>query len=133
MLPLKYPADFTHFEYTNPAAPKAGEMRLPQMGTFDNYNVILEKGRNAAGYDLSGGLVYDKLLEPAIDEPVSYYGRLAEGVAQGPGAGLDRLQAARRRYLARWPADHRGRCAVLLPDVPGARLGGAAHCALGSR
>ena len=84
MLPLKYPADFTHFEYTNPAAPKAGEMRLPQMGTFDNYNVILEKGRNAAGYDLSGGLVYDKLLEPAIDEPVSYYGRLAEGVAQGP-------------------------------------------------
>ena len=84
MLPLKYPASFTHFEYANPDAPKAGEMRLPQLGTFDNYNVILEKGRNAAGYDLGGGLVYDRLLEPAIDEPVSSYGRLAEGVALGP-------------------------------------------------
>ena len=85
LLPLKYGADYTHFDYTNPAAPKTGRMRLPVMGTFDNYNAILEKGRVAAGYDDAGGLVYDRLLEPSIDEPVSAYGRLADGIAKGPG------------------------------------------------
>lgn len=84
LLPLKYGADFKHFDYVNPDAPKTGTMRLPEMGTFDNYNVILEKGRNAAGYDMGAGLVYDRLLESAIDESVSHYGRLAEGVAKGP-------------------------------------------------
>ncbi len=84
LLPLKYGPDFAHFDWANPDAPKGGTMRLPQMGTFDNFNVILEKGRNAAGYDMGGGLVYDKLLEPSIDEPMSYYGRLAEGVARAP-------------------------------------------------
>ena len=84
LLPLKYGADFTHFEWTNPDAPKTGTMRLPSLGTFDNYNNILEKGRMAAGFDVGGGLVYDKLLEGAADEPVSAYGRLAEGVAKGP-------------------------------------------------
>ncbi len=82
LLPLRYGPDFAHFAWANPDAPKSGTMRVPQMGTFDNFNVILEKGRNAAGYDMGGGLVYDKLLEPTIDEPVSHYGRLAEGVAK---------------------------------------------------
>lgn len=84
LLPLKYGEDFSHFEYTNPDAPKAGRIRLPEMGTFDNYNGIIEKGRLAAGYSITGGLVYDRLLEPSIDEPVSYYGRLAEGIMVGP-------------------------------------------------
>ncbi len=81
---MKYPPGFTHFEFTNPDAPKGGEMRIPQMGTFDNYNSVIEKGRLAPGFEITGGLVYDKLLEPSIDEPVSHYGRLAEGVAVGP-------------------------------------------------
>ena len=84
VLPLKYGPDFTHFEWTNPNAPKGGAMRLSALGSFDNFNVILEKGQNGGGYDLGGGLVYDKLLEPAADEAVSHYGRLAEGVAKGP-------------------------------------------------
>ena len=86
LLPLKYPADFRHFEHANPDAPKGGVLRLPQMGTFDSYNVILEQGRMAAGFSRNGGLVYDRLLEGANDEPVSGYGRLAEGVAVGPDA-----------------------------------------------
>ena len=86
VVPLKYPADFTHFNYSNPRAPKSGLLRLPDMGTFDNFNNILEKGRIAAGFDFVGSrtLVYDRLLEPAIDEPASQYGRLAEGVAVDP-------------------------------------------------
>lgn len=84
LLPLKYDADARHFEYTNPDAPKAGEMRLPVMGTFDNFNGVIEKGRMAAGYEITGGLVYDKLLEASSDETVSHYGRLAEGVVAAP-------------------------------------------------
>ena len=84
LLPLQYHSDFTHFAYANPDAPKAGEVRVAVLGTFDNYNGIIEKGRLASGYDATGGLVYDRLLEPAIDEPVSYYGRLAEGVVVDP-------------------------------------------------
>lgn len=84
LLPLKYPSDFTHLDYTNPDAPKAGEMRVAQMGTYDNYNSVIEKGRLAMGFEVNGGLVYDRLLEPAIDEAVTHYGRLAEGVVIGP-------------------------------------------------
>ena len=84
LLPVKYPAEFTHFDFTNPDAPKAGTMRVPQMGTYDNYNSVIEKGRLAAGFDITGGLVYDRLYEPSIDEPVARYGRLAEGMAIGP-------------------------------------------------
>ena len=84
LLPLKYAADAVHPAYTNPDAPKGGEMRVPQMGTFDNFNGVIEKGRIAAGFDIGGGLVYDRLIEPSVDEPMSHYGRLADGVVIGP-------------------------------------------------
>ena len=73
LLPLHYDADYQHFDYANPAAPKGGRLRIPQMGTFDNFNNILEIGRMAAGYNLlrQGNLVYDRLLEEALDEPAS--------------------------------------------------------------
>ncbi|MXY55075.1 MAG: ABC transporter substrate-binding protein, partial [Gammaproteobacteria bacterium] len=102
LLPLKYDKHFTHFDWANPDAPKSGAMRLPSLGTFDSYNNILEKGRMAAGYDRGGGLVYDKLMEGAADEPVSNYGRLAEGVATGPN--LDWI-AFKLRDTARWHDD----------------------------
>ncbi|MBS02228.1 MAG: hypothetical protein CMQ24_05925 [Gammaproteobacteria bacterium] len=80
--PLKYPPDFQHFEWANPDAPKGGLLRAPEMGTFDSFNGILDKGRVANGVTRSGlgALIYDSLLEPAIDETASYYGRLADGV-----------------------------------------------------
>ena len=84
LLSPKYEKQFRHFHYANPQAPKGGSMKVPQLGTFDNYNSIVEKGRLAAGYEVTGGLIYDALLEKALDEPVSYYGRLAEGVAIAP-------------------------------------------------
>ena len=84
LLPLRYGPHAVHTDYTNPDAPKGGEMRVPQMGTFDNYNSVIEKGRMAAGFDIGGGLVYDRLIEGSADEPMSHYGRLAEGVVVGP-------------------------------------------------
>ena len=81
--PLKYPPGFEHFEYANPNAPKGGLIRFPSLGTWDNFNGILNKGRLVAGHDLGGpnSLVYDRLLEGTADENASAYARLAEGVA----------------------------------------------------
>ena len=99
VLPLRYQADFKHFAYANPVAPKGGAIRVPQMGTFDNYNAIVEIGRIAAGYGAMGSLVYDRLLEDSIDEPASAYVRLADGVAV---EGDYRWTAFRLRSDARW-------------------------------
>jgi microcin C transport system substrate-binding protein len=69
----KYPADFAHFDYVNPEAPKAGTLRLGTRGGFDTFNPILPKGDTAAGL----GLTYDTLLVPSLDENNTYYGHLA--------------------------------------------------------
>ena len=52
---LKYPADFKHFDYVNPDAPKGG--RLASIGTaartsFDSFNAFILKGDAAQGLDL---------------------------------------------------------------------------------
>lgn len=80
---LKYPADFTHFDYVNPDAPKGGEIRFSESGTWDSFNPATYKGRPQNGVYLWGHqmILYDKLFAHAIDEPSSYYGNLAEGVA----------------------------------------------------
>ena len=74
---------FRHFEYANPNAPKCGTLRMPQLGTFDSFNNILDKGRVLAGFDLggAGALVYDTLLDGPADEVSAAYCRIAEGVA----------------------------------------------------
>ncbi|MBA54754.1 MAG: hypothetical protein CMK89_09905 [Pseudomonadales bacterium] len=73
---MKYPADFTHFEYTNPDAPKGGSVTLGYFGTFDSFNPDIIKG-DASGYV---NLIYDTLMVPAMDEPFSNYGLVAEKV-----------------------------------------------------
>jgi microcin C transport system substrate-binding protein len=77
---LRYPADFKHFDYVNPAAPKGGTVRLIAGGqTFDNFNQVVAgvKGTLAAGIDL----LYDTLMVPALDEVSAEYGLLAEAVS----------------------------------------------------
>lgn len=73
---LKYPADFTHFDYTNPAAPKGGNIKEWAMGTFDSFNTFIIKGTPGDGL----GVLYDSLLEKSLDEPFSLYGLLAETI-----------------------------------------------------
>ena len=43
----RYAEGFTHFDYVNPDAPKAGAVRLSAPGTFDNFNPVVAgvKGR----------------------------------------------------------------------------------------
>ncbi len=71
---LKYPADFKHFDYVNPDAPKGGTLRLSAVGTYDSLNPYILKGDSAIGL----GLMYDSLMSPSADESNSSYGQVAE-------------------------------------------------------
>lgn len=73
----KYPADFTHFDFVNPDAPKGGVARLPSIGGFDSLNPVLYKGEQAAGL----GLVTESLMSDSIDEPSTSYGLIAESAS----------------------------------------------------
>ncbi|QND49151.1 ABC transporter substrate-binding protein [Rhizobium lusitanum] len=74
---LKYQPGFKHFDYVNPDAPKGGELKLSDDGTFDTLNPVLLKGNPVSGV----GLAFDTLLKHADDEISSSYGLLAEGVS----------------------------------------------------
>lgn len=75
---LKYPADFKHFDYVNPNAPKGGRLRLGTTGSFDNFNVFIIKGDPAA----YAGTVFETLTSSALDEVTSAYGLIAESMYQ---------------------------------------------------
>ncbi len=84
---LKYPPDFTHFDYVNPDAPKEGVMRVGEQGIWDSFIPWATKGRSVWGTNFNEDhldLVHDRLLEFARDELASAYGRLAEGVYVSP-------------------------------------------------
>ncbi len=72
--PLKYPPGFSHFDYVNLNAPKGGRVRLATLGSFDSINPFTVKG------DSANPGVNETLLVPSLDEPVSAYGLLAEGL-----------------------------------------------------
>ncbi len=75
----KYPADFPHFDYVNPDAPKGGVARFGSQGGFDTFNPILDtSGTPAAGM----GYLYDALMTSSYDELniSAEYGLLAEAV-----------------------------------------------------
>ncbi len=74
---LKYAADFKHFDYVNPDAPKGG--RIVTMGTggansYDTFNGFILKGDAAQGL----GLLFDTLMVRAEDEPDAMYGLVAK-------------------------------------------------------
>ncbi len=75
----KYPADFKHFDYVNPAAPQGGLVRQIAFGTYDNFNMVVAgvKGSLASGLEL----VNESLTTPALDEVSTEYGLLAEAIS----------------------------------------------------
>ena len=70
----RYPADFRHFDYVNPDAPKGGSLRLASQGSFDSFHPFIPKG-NA----VSTGAV-ETLLVTSADEPFTGYGLIAEQI-----------------------------------------------------
>jgi microcin C transport system substrate-binding protein len=74
---LKYPADFKHFDWVNPDAPKGGRMVMigtSAITTFDSFNPFILKGDPAQGL----GLLFDTLMTPSNDEPDAVYGLVAD-------------------------------------------------------
>ena len=78
---IRYPASFTHFSYTNPAAPKGGEIVLvppTRQSNFDKYNPFTLKGSAPPALL---GMMFDTLLVGNMDEPTTAYGLLASDVS----------------------------------------------------
>ena len=81
---LKYPENFSHFDYVNPQAPKGGELRMVsglRVSTFDKFNPFTIKG-SAPAY--LANLMFDSLLAASQDETDSAYGLLAKSVEAAP-------------------------------------------------
>ncbi len=78
----KYPANFAHFDYVNPNAPKGGRIRYGLNGSFDSLNPFLLKGVAPRGlWDVDYGLnVYEPLITRSDDEAFSLYGLIAEWI-----------------------------------------------------
>ena len=81
---LALPADFKHYAYVNPSAPKAGVLSIQitstggnqNFDTFDTLNIFSTKGDGAAGMSEC----FDTLMTGHGDEPDSVYGLLASSV-----------------------------------------------------
>lgn len=93
---LKYTADFPHFDYVEPAAPKGGMFSQvgPQaafnqsFNTFNSLNGYILKGDGAQGVDL----IFDSLMSRALDEPDAVYGLVANGVSISEDGTLYRFR-----------------------------------------
>src|SRR3954470_21867369 len=85
---LKYPADFHHFDYVNPAAPKSGTFSLipsvraynQSYQTFNSLNAYILKGDGAQGMEMT----FAPLMVRASDEPDAMYGLAAKSVWISP-------------------------------------------------
>ncbi len=85
---LKYPPDFTHFDYVNPNAPKGGSVILMGHGSFDSLNPYTLKGSapfNSPGLYAYGFTELNETLMVGAgsylgsgDEAQSSYGLIAE-------------------------------------------------------
>lgn len=73
----QYGADYTHFNWVNPDAPKGGKVTLNIVGDFNNLNPFTIKGIPASGITLT----YDTLLATSPDEHSAEYGLVAEWVS----------------------------------------------------
>jgi len=84
---LKYPADYTHFDYVNPNAPKGGEIAMAAVGTFDSMHPYTRKGKAGA----LSSVMYESLLgegtsaSAPADAYGEYYGLLAHTIEYDKG------------------------------------------------
>lgn len=82
------PADFTHFPYANPDAPKGGNVTYCVVGSFDNLNPFIIKSLRTTARGvidtIYGNLVFEPLMQRNYDEPFGLYGLLADSVDMDP-------------------------------------------------
>jgi len=73
---VKYPANFSHFDYVNPDAPKGGILKQASRSKFDSLNPFIAKGVSAPGLSL----IYDTLTVESADEAFTQYGLIAKSI-----------------------------------------------------
>jgi peptide/nickel transport system substrate-binding protein len=71
-------ADFTHFPYVNPEAPRGSRVVLGVQGTFDSLNPFPVKGLTAA-HGITSYLI-EPLMRRSLDEPFTLYPLVARSV-----------------------------------------------------
>jgi len=78
---LKYPADFSHYDFVNPAAPFGGNLKLGELGDFDHINPHVSNS-------MRSGRVHafhiGTLTARSFDEPMSDYCACAESMTVAP-------------------------------------------------
>jgi peptide/nickel transport system substrate-binding protein len=81
-------ADFTHFRYVNPDAPKGGRLVQGVLGTFESINPFIARGLVAQGMraplvsnvNIISGQVVESLMARGYDEPFTLYGLVARTI-----------------------------------------------------
>ena len=58
---LKYPADYPHWDYVNPDAPKGGEIVLSSRGTFDGFNRWAWRGNPETNAGIVGEAMFAEM------------------------------------------------------------------------
>ncbi|CAM2142872.1 microcin C transport system substrate-binding protein [Pararobbsia alpina] len=80
----KYPANFTHFDYANPDAPRDGVLNFQnydESQSYDSLNPFLVRGQPAP--DIKN-LMFDTLMQRSWDEQASEYALIADDVQVAP-------------------------------------------------
>jgi ABC-type oligopeptide transport system substrate-binding subunit len=98
----KHPADFTHFDFVNPDAPKGGTLRSYSIGTYDTFHRYAQGGNPAVG----SGDLYDTLMTGSSDEAWVFYGLIAEKIEYRriiPGSSFISIQKLVFRMANRLP------------------------------
>ncbi len=79
----KYPANFQHFDYVNPEAPKGGSLSRAAMeiGQFNYITPYVDQGTGVAQVD---DWLYSPLAFRSLDEPYTVYGLIAQKMERDP-------------------------------------------------
>ncbi|MBA1202642.1 ABC transporter substrate-binding protein [Pseudomonas capeferrum] len=97
--PARYPADFRHFDYVNPDAPKGGSLSRSalEIGQFDHILPYVDKGTGVSQVD---GWLYAPLAVRSLDEPYTVYGLIAKSMERGPDDAWLRFELDPRATFA---------------------------------
>ncbi len=74
---LKYPENFSRFDYTSEKAVSGGDLVLHSLGSFDKMNPYTLKGSAPDGLT---ELVFETLAVASLDEPFAEYGLIAKDI-----------------------------------------------------
>ncbi|MER9616024.1 extracellular solute-binding protein [Mesorhizobium sp. M0207] len=82
------PADYKHFNYVNPDAPKGGSITYCVVRSFDNLNPFILRSQRTPARGMMdqafGNLVFEPLMQRNYDEAFSLYGLLADTADMDP-------------------------------------------------